>query len=345
MKYYPIPGTVGFKTSDDGRVFDPNDKELNTYLNEEGYLRAQVKYIKGGWRTDGVHRLVALSQLPIPDNHEDLEVNHLDLDTANNRRTNLEWVTTQENNIHATLFREDLKRPLVLALGPDGKYRYFRNIQEIERELGFDRIEVWRAIKDNLPLNGWQFAHNRFDASKPKELHLQRIKRPDGIGTIPKRSIVVLDTDTDQLTTYESFKEAAKVLDTGLSSLHQCINRDNTDILKLFRKRYLVAYEDIGLPEFTQDQLREAKGRGKKDVIVYNENLNSIEIYGSAVEFYKKYGLSKKAVTTTLRSGKLRKIDGLIFTYFTKENVLKLKPHIKRPGKVCASKALAIKAA
>lgn len=51
-------------------------------------------------KTFRVHRLVMMAFNPI-DNMENLEVNHIDGNKANNKLSNLEWCTTSENQKHA----------------------------------------------------------------------------------------------------------------------------------------------------------------------------------------------------------------------------------------------------
>jgi|SRR5690625_566399 len=82
----------------DGDVLNKtNGKLLTHHINTGGY-----KYVD--LRSDGkakrrlVHRLVAISFIPNPDNKP--IVNHIDSDRKNPKKSNLEWVTHQENSEH-----------------------------------------------------------------------------------------------------------------------------------------------------------------------------------------------------------------------------------------------------
>ena len=54
----------------------------------------------GSKKTFRVHRLVLMAFAPI-ENMQNLEVNHIDGNKKNNSLSNLEWVTSSENKLHA----------------------------------------------------------------------------------------------------------------------------------------------------------------------------------------------------------------------------------------------------
>lgn len=71
-------------------------KTLSQY-NINGYLF--VTLCKNGSRNIRVHRIVALSFIPNPENKK--EVNHINAIKTDNKVDNLEWCTGQENRFHS----------------------------------------------------------------------------------------------------------------------------------------------------------------------------------------------------------------------------------------------------
>jgi hypothetical protein len=76
-----------------GKILTPNQ-------NRDGYMQIAM-CINRKTKAFAVHRLVALTFLPKPDNKK--EVNHINLNKLDNTIENLEWVTHKENIAHAIL--------------------------------------------------------------------------------------------------------------------------------------------------------------------------------------------------------------------------------------------------
>lgn len=71
---------------------------LHPWTGKVGYKMVKLND-NGKWQNKTVHRLVALTFIPNPQNKA--TVNHKDGDKTNNRLDNLEWATYSENNYHA----------------------------------------------------------------------------------------------------------------------------------------------------------------------------------------------------------------------------------------------------
>lgn len=68
-----------------------------------GYLRVNLRYANcRKYKSYFVHRLVASAFIPNPKNYK--EVNHKDSNRQNNKVTNLEWCTREENIRHSFKF-------------------------------------------------------------------------------------------------------------------------------------------------------------------------------------------------------------------------------------------------
>lgn len=84
----------------DGRIYPVREKILKDYAHPGGYRTTFLRSTVGvNGRPHYVHRIVAAAFHSNPDALP--EVNHLNLDKADNRACNLEWVGSASNNDHA----------------------------------------------------------------------------------------------------------------------------------------------------------------------------------------------------------------------------------------------------
>lgn len=113
----PIPGFEGrYEAASDGSIYSVRrvfihesgyeqiipEKQMTTQLTETGYYRVALT-TNGRSKSYRAHRLVAAAFLPNPENLP--EVNHLNADRTDNRVSNLEWCTKEQNRQHAVRLR------------------------------------------------------------------------------------------------------------------------------------------------------------------------------------------------------------------------------------------------
>jgi hypothetical protein len=122
-----------YQISNLGRVFSKRrNKILKLNLSSE-YVTLSIN-INKKCKFIPVHRLVAIAFIPNSENKP--FVNHIDGDKHNNFAENLEWVTSQENIIHA--FETELN---VIPKGEDSK----------SAKLTWDKVRQIRQMKIENP--------------------------------------------------------------------------------------------------------------------------------------------------------------------------------------------------
>jgi hypothetical protein len=86
-----------YSVSEDGAVTGVKGL-LSGCVSKSGYRCVKLKCVDGKYRDYLLHRVVAYTHIPNPD--EKPEVNHKDGDKQNNAVSNLEWNTHKENCDH-----------------------------------------------------------------------------------------------------------------------------------------------------------------------------------------------------------------------------------------------------
>lgn len=117
---------------------------LNQYYGRGGYLVATVP-VDVGWAAKLVHRLVAQTFLPNPDNLP--EVNHKSCDRRDNRVINLEWCSREYNMQYREKVGEAQGHPLFAVNLFTLEVLHFRSQTEASQALGVNLGSINSVIK------------------------------------------------------------------------------------------------------------------------------------------------------------------------------------------------------
>lgn len=116
-------------------------KILKPSISNGGYQKIQL-YKGGKCKTLYVHRLIALTFIPNPNNKE--EVNHIDGNKFNNNANNLEWVSRSENQLHA--IKTGLREPSPMT-GRKGELNPLSK-EILQYSLDGALIKKWKGISN-----------------------------------------------------------------------------------------------------------------------------------------------------------------------------------------------------
>lgn len=145
------------------KIFKPG-VVLSSTSDDSGYLHVPLTDKDGCCKNWSVHRLVAITFLPNPDNK--CQVNHIDGDTSNNYVDNLEWATASENMQHAKRTglwnpkycgrrsAESTGRPVICV---DDNNRYFISMNEAARYYNVSADVVSLSLANHRSFGGHLF--------------------------------------------------------------------------------------------------------------------------------------------------------------------------------------------
>lgn len=144
-RHYLVSNRGRFKSLG-GRIGNWKERILKPKVMKDGYLYIRMNS-SNGQELFNAHRMVARVFLPNPENKK--EVNHKNLKKDDNKVSNLEWVTPQENQRHAVLLRGEWrgggrcggssKYPIPnyvpgMSSTKEGKKEYMKHYHQLRRQ-------------------------------------------------------------------------------------------------------------------------------------------------------------------------------------------------------------------
>lgn len=132
-------------------------KILTPAIMKNGYLRVEMSK-NGVHKLNLVHRIVALSFIPNPNNYS--EINHINCIKSDNRVENLEWVSSSQNKKHAfdnKLYK--IEKPIVQI--KDGNIiKEWKSATQINKELGYSAQNIGKvALGKRKNAYGYQWKY------------------------------------------------------------------------------------------------------------------------------------------------------------------------------------------
>lgn len=161
-------GNIRSKEYNDSLGHLRSNKKLKKQVNNCGYEYVILSSKEEKHKTLTVHRIVAKTFIPNPEEKED--VNHIDGNKLNNNVNNLEWTTTQENIIkryEIGIDGNNYKR--VSQFDKDGNLvGSFSSSYEAERITGISRTHIGGCCRgERLTAGGYVW---KFEIEEPKKI-------------------------------------------------------------------------------------------------------------------------------------------------------------------------------
>lgn len=145
-----------YEVSNRGRIRNTKTKRLlKLSPSKRGYLVFSC-CVEGKRKLVNVHKCVAIEFIPNPNNLP--QINHIDGNKTNPDVTNLEWVTAQQNLLHARktgLHTSDGDKP-VLQIKEGKIIAEFKSASEAERITGIKRCNICNVCR-NYCWNGHHY--------------------------------------------------------------------------------------------------------------------------------------------------------------------------------------------
>ena len=143
-EFRPCVGVEGYEISQSGEVRNKKTGYTLKLGIRNGYPAINIRrkhYL--------IHRLVALTWLPPPDDPAKTQVNHKNRDKSNSDVSNLEWSTPTENIQHAHK-TEPKRRPkqgkAVESVDAEGNTKQYCSLKEACRALGTHHSNIYAAM-------------------------------------------------------------------------------------------------------------------------------------------------------------------------------------------------------
>ena len=313
-----IPGFSKYVINEKGVVYS---YVTNTFLegsvNPDGYINFRLKADEGFTKTVGLHRLLALTFLPLPESEEMMEtVNHKDGNKSNNSLDNLEWATFKRNQEHAGELGLTQKCiPVYSRCVDTGEIEYFPSMLECAKAEALSKDAIsWRI----------RFPGRVFPERKQYSLNCKDWIENANTSDIRfgrSRSVVVRNALTKEEEIFETASQAAKSMGVSVAAVSTWLKDKNQPVVNRLQqlkwKDDVTPWRDVDNPFIDYEQWT-----NKKVVVSISPATGVTEIYLSAAECAKWNELTVTTLNQRLKTnfGTVYG-DGKRYGYYSKKNV------------------------
>lgn len=231
-----------------------------------------------------LHRLVA--KVFLPHSHHKTQVNHIDGDTTNNRKDNLEWVTPSENCQHAVGLHSVGISVYAIDKHNGESRKRFPNVSEAARQLGIhahiirNRLDSGKLYDDR-----WSFEYvNKKDRVR------QFVEDPIG------NRIAVYNSITGEIQKFENAVECANTLKID----RRYIDEATTSANKPYKKNGK-EYTFTRVQPWDSKVQSRVSGEGTS-VKVHNITDNECNLYKSIKDAAQAEGISRGTIDKRLKT-------------------------------------------
>lgn len=230
--FYVFPNNYSLAVSKDGQVMNVRTRKiLKHYVSETKKVQVLLKTAFNNVRAYYVHRLLAITFIGRPSRRIDkeyaqLEVNHIDGNRLNNDLTNLEWVTGNENIVHAHLTGLFPNDKCVLARNiKTGTITRFNSSKACADKYGIHRATFWKHLKSKNYARSQKDLHV-FKFDDETEWPLLDLKQLKTItGPELRKSYIVENKKSGTKTVFQDLAKVAKFISAPSVTVWRHIRR------------------------------------------------------------------------------------------------------------------------
>lgn len=294
-----VPNNPGYYINRKGEVFNSSGLKLKPGKHRQGYtnfkLSGKAKYL---------HRLLAKAFIPNPDKDK-VYVNHIDGDVTNNELTNLEWVTSSENAVHA--YETGLISSNIPIEAKDlrtGEVLEFRGYRHTAKYFGITRYPINNCLKkrDKARLLLGFYLLRRQNEPWPNY-------DPNDIGCVGNTMyspVLLIHQETGKKTVFLTKKDAAKHIGISEHQIHDHLKRNKGKpyrgyIISLINNLFELEELKEKYEYVEPSPRRHARASTVSPIpIEVKDRLGHREVWESAEAFAKAHGVSRETLQASI---------------------------------------------